>query len=349
LASRINTSSFASRPPLARALIDYLLYHDHNPRVALSVCAALSEKLQFSDSWVKARMGKCYLQLGLHREAEQQYTSALRGQRWPWVALELAQVYLALDQPLKALDTYYTGMTDPLAQGEVAFLLFAARTHVRLGEDAAAAEAYRNVLVRQPTSVEAMATLAAQLYGLGHPERAERLYRRAGLLGAGSAALVNNLAVCALGSGQSDVSLYWLQRALALARGDEAADVWFNVGHVGLMSGDETMAEQALKNCLAVKGDHAEALNNLGVLELRRADSKTGSSATSALLSAKSLFNNAVQADSLLGDAHLNLALTCLRLGKLEDAFASATLALNAGAEANELVRVLSERMRGAA
>jgi hypothetical protein len=61
------------------------------------------------------------------------------------------------------------------------------------------------------------------------------------------------------------------------------------------------------------------------------------------------LFNNAVQADSLLGDAHLNLALTCLRLGKLEDAFASATLALNAGAEANELVRVLSERMRGAA
>jgi len=53
---------------------------EHNPKKAVELCAAATQKANFKDWWWKARLGKAYYQLGLYREAERQFTSSLRDQ-----------------------------------------------------------------------------------------------------------------------------------------------------------------------------------------------------------------------------------------------------------------------------
>ena len=60
-----------------QVLCDYLLYHDHNPRLALELCAKATLIADYQDWWWKARLGKCYYQLGLYRDAEKQYLDEL--------------------------------------------------------------------------------------------------------------------------------------------------------------------------------------------------------------------------------------------------------------------------------
>lgn len=60
-------------------------------------------------------------------------------------------------------------------------------------------------------------------------------------------------------------------RALAIADSDEArAEVWYNIGHVGVGIGDLGLAYQSFKIAVSNNPKHAEAFNNLGVLELRK-------------------------------------------------------------------------------
>ncbi len=54
----------------------------------------------------QARLGKAYYQLGMLRDAEKQFLSSLKQQEMVLTYLELAKVYLKLDQPNSALDMY---------------------------------------------------------------------------------------------------------------------------------------------------------------------------------------------------------------------------------------------------
>ena len=47
-------------------------------------------------------------------------------------------------------------------------------------------------------------------------------------------------------------------------------DVWYNIGHIGLAIGDTSLAYQCFRLALTADHNHAEAFNNLGVLEMRR-------------------------------------------------------------------------------
>lgn len=107
-------------------LCDFLLYHDHNPRKALELAAeatmavrhtrawhatrllvglvelilggllcvraAPPPQADFKDWWWKARLGKCYYQLGLYRDAERQFKSANKEQTMVVTTLELCKV-----------------------------------------------------------------------------------------------------------------------------------------------------------------------------------------------------------------------------------------------------------------
>ncbi len=55
-----------------------MLYVDHNPRKALELASRATLVADYADWWWKARLGKCYYQLGLLRDAERQFKSALR-------------------------------------------------------------------------------------------------------------------------------------------------------------------------------------------------------------------------------------------------------------------------------
>ncbi|RXM27046.1 Tetratricopeptide repeat protein 8 [Acipenser ruthenus] len=83
--------------------------------------------------------------------------------------------------------------------------------------------------------------------------------------------LYNNLGLCCFYAQQYDMTLSSFERALQLAANDdEVADVWYNMGHVAVGIGDSVLAYQCFKLALSNNNDHAEAYNNLAVLELRK-------------------------------------------------------------------------------
>ena len=50
---------------------------------------------------------------------------------------------------------------------------------------------------------------------------------------------------------------------------DDKADIWYNIGHIGIGIGNCDLAYQAFKISLSLDSEHAESLCNLGVLELQ--------------------------------------------------------------------------------
>lgn len=47
---KLDLRKYAARPCLARALCDYMLYHDHNPKRAVELCAHASTSNNFEVS-----------------------------------------------------------------------------------------------------------------------------------------------------------------------------------------------------------------------------------------------------------------------------------------------------------
>jgi len=66
------------------------------------------------------------------------------------------------------------------------------------------------------------------------------------------------------------MALACFQRALTFNDDTVAAEVWYNIGHVGIGVGDLGLAYQAFKVAVSHNANHAESFNNLGVLELRK-------------------------------------------------------------------------------
>lgn len=60
--------------------------------------------------------------------------------------------------------------------------------------------------------------------------------RRLLQMGVYNSELFTNLGLCCFYSQQYDMTLACLERALALANDDTVADVWYNIGHVALVS-----------------------------------------------------------------------------------------------------------------
>jgi tetratricopeptide repeat protein 8 len=265
---RLDLKRYAARPAIAKALVDYLLYHDHNPRKALELAAEATVAADYKDWWWKARLGKCYYQLGLFRDAEKQFESSLRSQPMVVTVLELGKVYLRLDQPNTALDRYERAQdTFP---GDVHLLLATARVHDMLNASDKSVELYKEILALDASNVEAVACLASNYFYTDHPEVALRYYRRLLQMDVNNAELWCNIGLCCFYAAQYDLTLSCLERALAMASDDTSADVWYNVGQVAVGIGDLGLAYQAFKIAVSVDGNHAESYNNLGVLELRK-------------------------------------------------------------------------------
>ncbi len=131
-ANRIDVTKFANKPAEAKALIDYLLYHDHNPRKALELASECTKIAEYKDWFWKSRLGKCYYQLGMLREAERQYKSAINHQDMITTYLELSKIYLRLDQPNQALDNYMRASEK--YQGDITLILGIARVYDQLND-----------------------------------------------------------------------------------------------------------------------------------------------------------------------------------------------------------------------
>eukprot|EP00644_Phytophthora_capsici_P004542 jgi/Phyca11/533968/estExt2_fgenesh1_pg.C_PHYCAscaffold_190055 len=174
--NRLDFKRYAKRPAIAKALVDYLLYCEHNPRKALELAAEATVAAEYKDWWWKARLGKCYYQLGLFRDAEKQFESSLRNQDTVITYLELGKVYLRLDQPNTALDRYEKARIK--FPGDTQLLVSIARVHDMLNDVEKSVSAYKEVLQLDASNVEAIACLASNYFYTDHPEVALRYYRR---------------------------------------------------------------------------------------------------------------------------------------------------------------------------
>lgn len=306
---RLDLKKYAYRPTIAKCLCDYLLYVEHNPRKALELAAEATRASEFKDWWWKARLGKCYYQLGMYRDAERQFKSALKHENMVVATLELCKVYVKLDQPNTAVEHYQKAVE--VHPGDVMLLTGIARIHAMLDDMDRSIAVYKKVLMLDASNVEAMASLASNHFYTDQPEVALMFYRRLLQMGVQNTELWNNIGLCCFYASQYDMTLNCFERALALADDDNMADVWFNVGQVAIGIGDLGLAYQAFKIAVSVNPNHAESFNNLGVLELRKGN----------IDQARSNFQTARQLADFMFEGFFNGALLAYKLGDFQESY----------------------------
>ncbi|XP_061467906.1 tetratricopeptide repeat protein 8 isoform X2 [Rhineura floridana] len=296
--SKLNLNNYAQKPKLAKAL---------------DLAAYATQHAQFKDWWWKVQIGKCYYRLGLYREAETQFKSALRQQDMVDTVLYLAKVYSRLDQPLTALNVFKQGLDR--FPGEVSLICGIARIHEEMNNISTAAECYKDVLKQDNTHVEAIACIGSNHFYSDQPEIALRFYRRLLQMGIYNSQLFNNLGLCCFYAQQYDMILSSFERALSLAESEEeAADVWYNLGHVAVGIGDINLAYQCFKLTLANNNDHAEAYNNLAVLEMQKG----------RIEQARVFLQTASRLAPHMYEPHFNFAVLSDQAGDLQRSYAAA-------------------------
>lgn len=316
--ARLNFSKYAARPNLAKALFEYIFHHENDIRNALELAALATEANQFKDWWWKVQLAKCYFRLGMYRDAEKQLKSALKQQEMVDTFLYLGKVYLRLDQPLTAVEAYKQGLEK--FPGETTLLTGMARVYEGLTEMDNAVKFYKNVLLFDNMHVEAMACIATHHFYTDQPEVALKFYRRLLQMGVYNAELFNNLGLCCFYAQQYDMTLTCFERALSLADDQTLPDVWFNIGHIALGICDHNLAYQCFRLCLSCNNDHAEAYNNLGVLELKRGHVEA----------ARAFFQAAFVMAPHMYEPHYNFAALADQLGDLQSSYVSARRAVEA-------------------
>uniref|UniRef100_A0A8C7F574 Tetratricopeptide repeat domain 8 n=1 Tax=Oncorhynchus kisutch TaxID=8019 RepID=A0A8C7F574_ONCKI len=312
--SRLNLAKYAQKPNLSKTLFEYIFHHENDVKnvsykyryTALDLAALATENAQFKDWWWKVQLGKCYYRLGLHRESEKQFRSALNHQEVVDTYLYLAKVYQRLDQPITALNLFKQGLDH--FPGEVTLLIGIARIHEEMNNITSATEYYKDVLKQDNTHVEAIACIGSNHFYTDQPEIALRFYRM-------YIPLYNNLGLCCFYAQQYDMTLSSFERALALVANDEEqADVWYNIGHVAVGIGDLTLASQCFKLALAFNNDHAEAYNNLAVLELRKGH----------IEQSKAFLQTAASIAPHMYEPHFNYSTLSDKIGDLQSSYTAA-------------------------
>ena len=307
VSGKMDMKKMAQKPAIAKALCEYLIYVEHNPKKALELCAEGTVVSNYQDWWWKARLGKCYFQLGLFRDAQKQFESSLKIEDMIPVHIELAKVYLRLDQPTFAMGQYQKAIDK---HGEDENLQLAqARVYDLMNESLKSAALYKSVLQLNPCNIEAIASLAAHNFYSDHPEVALRFYRRLLQLGISNLEIWNNLGLGCYYAGQYDLSLKCVERAMDCD--DSNGDLWYNLAHIAIGMGELVMAQQALRVAINVDNTHAEAYNNLGVLELRRGNVEQ----------ARSHYETAIRLADWLYEPLYNLALLAFRTGQMQESF----------------------------
>ena len=138
-------------------------------------------------------------------------------------------------------------------------------------------------------------------------------------MGVSTSEVWNNIGLCCFYSSQYDMALGCFERALGETTDDDtAADIWYNIGHIGISLGDLGLAYQAFKVAVSVNSTHGEALNNIAVLEMRRQKFDV----------AKSCLSTSCEVSSHLFEPLYNSALMSYRMGDFQDAYSFAGKAL---------------------
>lgn len=114
------------------------------------------------------------------------------------------------------------------------------------------------------------------------------------------------MGLCCFYASQYDMALGCFDRALTMSDDIASADIWYNIGHVGIGIGDLELAYQAYKISVSHNPNHAESFNNLGVIEIKRGN----------IEQAKNNYMQAAKIANYLFEPCYNAALLMLKKGE---------------------------------
>ncbi|CAM4753778.1 unnamed protein product [Rotaria magnacalcarata] len=274
---RLNLSKYAQNQAIARLLFEHLFYHANDLRTALQFATLANEVTVNKDWWWLVQLGKCQHRLDMLRDSEKHYLLSLEIQPMVDTYLYLAKIYLRLDQPLLSISKLQEGLEKFPYEP---FLLQAiARIYEGLNDMTQSADNYRQVLKLNNINIEAIACIAANHFYNDQPEISLNFYRRLLQMGVTTASIFTNVALCCFRAQQYDMIVTCFLKALATATIDEErADIWYNVGEMALYTADTLFAIQCFRLALVFNNDHAEAYNNLALVEIQRENYQIGRS-----------------------------------------------------------------------
>lgn len=315
--SRLNISKYANQPSIAKSLFEYIYYHEHDIRYALDLAVQATKACQYKDWWWKVQLGKCYYSLGMVRDAEQQFKSALRDFKTIEVILRLIRIYIKLDQPLAALDTCKKGLE--YFNNDVNILTEMGRIFDGLNNKSMSLKYYKIIAQEDASHTEAIASIGIYHFYNDQPELALRYYRRLLQMGVYNAELFNNLGLCCFYAQQYDHVISCFERAITLSTDENIADIWYNISHIAITVGDIMMAEECLKLAIVNHNRHALAYNNLGVIQIRNGN----------ITAARTYFHAAANIANFIYEPHFNSAYLAYEIGDLQTSYIAIKKSLN--------------------
>jgi len=194
MADKLNAKNIAKKKHIAKAVVDYLIYVECNFRRALDIASEATVHTNFEDWWWKSRIGKCQFKMGMIKDAERQFISAMKNQDMIVLHLELVKVAVKQDQPMRAIELYNKGLET--YKNESSLKIGIARIHDLLNAPEEAYKIYKKILTFDNNNVESIASIASYHFYTDQPEVALRFYWRLVQCGINDCELWNNLGLC---------------------------------------------------------------------------------------------------------------------------------------------------------
>ncbi|XP_050347214.1 tetratricopeptide repeat protein 8 [Nymphalis io] len=253
--------------PASKTLFEYIYYCESNVRKAMDVAFQAVKVDDTTDWWWNFSLARCYESLGMFRNVEECLRQALKQNKHVTIYLRLMAMYVSLNQPLSALEVCKQGLL--VFHVNTSLLLEQARIHEHMGNLAVAVKYYRIVATEDPSNIEAIANIAMHNFYNDQPEIALRYYRRLLAINPPGPEIYNNLGLCCLYCNQWDLTLPCFRQALYFAANPETcSNIWFNLAHVALSTGDMNLARRCLLASVSIS-EHGPARRALRALDLR--------------------------------------------------------------------------------
>ncbi|XP_041988161.1 tetratricopeptide repeat protein 8 [Aricia agestis] len=253
--------------PAAKTLYEYIYYCEGNIRKAMEVIFQAQKADESSDWWWNFSLARCYYTLGMYRNVEECLRPALKYSKHISIYLRLIAMYVGINQPLSALDVCKQGLS--VFHDSASLLLEEARIHERMGNQAVAVKYYRMVAVEEPSNMEAIANIAMYNFYNDQPEIALRYYRRLLATCPVGPDIYNNLGLCCLYCNQWDLTVACFRQALFYSTNPEVrSDIWFNLAHIALSTGDMLLARRCLL-CSVSISEHGPSKRAFRALDKR--------------------------------------------------------------------------------
>ncbi|XP_021203240.1 tetratricopeptide repeat protein 8 isoform X1 [Bombyx mori] len=251
--------------PASKTLFEYIYYCEGNIRKAMDVAFQAQKADNTVSWWWNFSLARCYSVLGMYRNTEECLRQALRQNKHVSIYLRLIAMYVGMNQPLTALDVCKQGLS--YFHDYAPLLIEQARIHEEMDLSALAVKEYRMVAIEDPSNMEAVAYIAMFNFYNDQPEIALRYYRRLLATQSPGAEIYNNLGLCCLYCNQWDLTIPCFRQSLYFSTDPETrSNIWYNLAHVALSTGDIILARRCLQVSLATNSGNNASVHALHAL-----------------------------------------------------------------------------------